>query len=173
MIKGGMVARRRSCEQQERQTCSRGLGHSLERPTKRFDLTSHYLSKAPFLPPSSPHNLPTFTHVVSNPLFSLSIKPGSSQPTPLPPSVSLSADSTNSRSYIPTHTLPPLSPIIIPWISTGRPRKQIHFFPQMVLLRSHSIVLDHYGELLAAHSLRAKLTLVDFTTQLPGLFRSR
>ena len=57
---------------------------------------------------------------------------------PHPPSASLSADSSP---YTPTSSLSP-------WIGTGRPRKLIHFFPQVVLLRSHSIVLEHYGELL-------------------------
>lgn len=37
----------------------------------------------------------------------------------------------------------------------------------MVLLRSHSIVLDHYGELLAARLLFISLTLVDFTRIVP------
>lgn len=84
------------------------------------------------------------------------------QPIPHPPSVSLSAD---SRPNTPTSSL-------LPWISTGRPQKLIHFFSQVVLLRSHSIVLEHYGELLHSqfiHLLCASPTLVI----LPGLFRSR
>jgi hypothetical protein len=86
-----------------------------------------------------------------------------------PTSVSLPTDSANiSLSYT---IFLPVCLNIIPWISIRRLRKQILFFLPIVLLRSHSTVLGHYGELPATrfdsqliHSLPA---FVDFTRIVP------
>jgi len=109
---------------------------------------------------SSPQ-LPTLTHVVLFPPFLTIYKTGIPH-SPAP--VTLSA--VSSLSYT---LFLPLYPNIIPWIS--RPRKQILFSPPRALLRSHSTVLDHCGELSCSSSTR--LVLCRHSLLLPGLFQSQ
>ena len=139
MIKGEMMSRRRSCERQESQTCSCGLGQASDSIRSHLSLCNQGTFPRCGLSPqthNSPHSCLPSPTLSSFPLFLtyINLAPHRSPFRPISPF---------PPEYPPLHSF---SQWTIPWIR--RHRKQMLFFP-VVLPRSHSTVLDHCGELLA------------------------